>query len=1137
MLTLSQRDDAYNIPSDQKPNRSMNSPTNSAKGVLVFRFSLLVLILLTFLLQTSYGLGVYTEANRRALNSRRIEVKPFTLIPLTATSNGQENNVTTRKQQSKSTSRSRRYDPDSRELNQKIVQCTDAPSLLKVLQNAGITKRAAGGVLNSVNFSTSFHRLARHSVGKQEMRAQILADPRFALLLASLAEAIQENQFQSREISNIGWALAKLRLPPPSIVMPMADQNDTLMQMTACAMQIRKEVVEMATKRRNGQQDAEVTWIPVLSKLSGHILDHIGFMAEAACRKKVGRAFQMQEYANLLWSWSTASRVDPSKFDVVLKQMMLQQQKDLEKPNAIDDLQPQEWSNSLWAIATAQLDDLEVYVELLEFVAKLMESYPEFCDRFKPQEMSNTVWSLATLLSLTHKNQPNEEINIANRRREDQAALSIIRSAASYITRMGTTAFKSQELSNSAWAMATMGFGIGPSIAEPSVNSNYVVLGSRDPDGDREMMRDALLEIVRSSIPLLPRFRAQELNNLAWSIARLVDGDFVKSQPHLQLVLDGIGQQLSNERRFITSQDIGTTLWSLATLEVVNKSLYRALAARLEPSKVHTYKPQELSNTVWALATADIQVGSECDAFDTSLVPESLRPTIRDPAVLTFAMAAKELMRRPHEFKTQEIKDVLWSFAKIGIRHPQLFKFVAQHIVGVEDENDPNFIPRGFDDFSAQGLGNMALSYARHSQLAADVGDRLKASSALAASNGRLAVYTTSYLDVGETLLHRLFNELADAYLRNQMLQRCKPQDLANSAWAFAVLGLQHTAFMEEIKKELSNRTSRYIGGEINGMTQVKGQEAANVLWALATLNIPAGGLIRSVTPFIQAICQGRNKEITAVSIANTFKRQELANTAWACAVFGEYPPKLMDILYTGLLGSTTDEDAMFMAEIHGDDGLQPQAIMTLLYVQAALDLSDNKRKKSLPANFPEGWKQIAPSRSDHMTDTFDELNLSTSKMQRAVSSAFSRIGFHHVEEHIITMEEMAHNHGINFAPKSVEILSIDIADVDQKIAIEVDGPAHFVAHIDGDIQEEEEGRGYTKVKKGKLEYQYMWTGERHVINGPTALKQRLLCSLGWKVIPVPFWEWFELKGDEMAENDYCAKILRQAPSVRLRNT
>ena len=1098
-------------------------------------------ILLTSLLHTSNGLGLYTEAHRRALQSRRthIGVSPFTA--LSSTTDGRENTVaksnSRSKQQSKFTSSNRKYqsqrpDSDSVLFNQKIVQCNDAISILKVLEDASITKPAAGGVLNSVNFSTAFHRLARHSVGKQEMRAQILADPRFALLLASLGEALQDRQFQSkqisREISNIGWALAKLRLPPPSSVVPMADESETLQHLTACATQIRNEVVDMATKRRNGEPDADATWIPVLSKLSGHILDKIGFMTKATCRKKGGRPFQMQEYANLLWAWSTASRADPGIFDVVVGQMMSQQQQDMKKPDAVENLRPQEWSNSVWAVATAQLDSLDNHVPFLELVAHLMETYPSFCDSFKPQEMSNTVWSVATLLSLTHKQSPTQETDIANRRREDQAALSIIRSAASYITRGGTSTFKSQELGNSAWAMATLGFGLSTNANEPPASNNYVVVETNDPAGDQDMMHSALLEIVSSSIPILQKFRSQELNNLAWSIARLVDGRFVESQPSLQFVLNGIGQQLSSERRNISSQDISTTLWSMATLEVVNESLYRALTSRLDPNKGHSYKPQELSNTLWALATAEIQIETERDAFDTSLVPESIRPKIRDPVVLAFATAGRELMRRPEQFKTQEIKDVLWSFSKIGIRHPQLFKSVAQHIIG-GNKNDPNSFPRGFDGFSAQGLGNTAWSYARQGQLGADVADRLKAS-ALAGSNGRLIVYKTIFNDVGETLLHRFFAALAEADLRifNQ-LERCKPQDLANSAWAFAVLGLKHTAFMGALKKELMHRTSRYVRGEATGATQFKSQEVANLLWALATLNIPAGDLIRSVTPYIRATCQGRNKEITAASVANAFKRQELANMAWACAVFGEYPPELMDVLYTGLVGSTPDEDPLYMAQIYGDEGLQSQAVMTLIYVQAALDLSDSKQKKSLPLTFPEDWKQLSPSRNDHMTDTFDELNLSTSKMQRAVSNAFSRIGFHHVEEHVITMEEMANNHGINFAPKPIEMLSIDIANVEQKIAIEVDGPAHFVARIDGDIEEKDEETGYSKAIKGKLEYQFVWTGERHEINGPTALKQRLLCSLGWKVIHVPFWEWAQLRGEETAENDYCAKILEHA--------
>ena len=39
-------------------------------------------------------------------------------------------------------------------------------------------------------------------------------------------------------------------------------------------------------------------------------------------------------------------------------------------------------------------------------------------------------------------------------------------------------------------------------------------------------------------------------------------------------------------------------------------------------------------------------------------------------------------MRRPFQFKPQETKDVLWSFSKIGLRHPSLFRAVAKHLVG-----------------------------------------------------------------------------------------------------------------------------------------------------------------------------------------------------------------------------------------------------------------------------------------------------------------------------------------------------------------------------------------------------------------------------------------------------------------------
>jgi len=46
-----------------------------------------------------------------------------------------------------------------------------------------------------------------------------------------------------------------------------------------------------------------------------------------------------------------------------------------------------------------------------------------------------------------------------------------------------------------------------------------------------------------------------------------------------------------------------------------------------------------------------------------------MRPTkemiLNDPITECFAVVASEAMRRPFDFKDQELKDVLWSFSKV----------------------------------------------------------------------------------------------------------------------------------------------------------------------------------------------------------------------------------------------------------------------------------------------------------------------------------------------------------------------------------------------------------------------------------------------------------------------------------------
>jgi RAP domain len=93
-------------------------------------------------------------------------------------------------------------------------------------------------------------------------------------------------------------------------------------------------------------------------------------------------------------------------------------------------------------------------------------------------------------------------------------------------------------------------------------------------------------------------------------------------------------------------------------------------------------------------------------------------------------------------------------------------------------------------------------------------------------------------------------------------------------------------------------------------------------------------------------------------------------------------------------------------------------------------------------------------------------------------------------------------------------VLSIDIANIDMKVAIEVDGLYHFMVCIDS---------SYSKVSN----YTGMGTTvSGYQANGRTMLKRRLLKFIGWTVLTVPYWEWHAMRGDYGKEEDYCHSLL-----------
>lgn len=339
-----------------------------------------------------------------------------------------------------------------------------------------------------------------------------------------------------------------------------------------------------------------------------------------------------------------------------------------------------------------------------------------------------------------------------------------------------------------------------------------------------------------------------------------------------------------------------------------------------------------------------------------------------------------------------------------------------------------------------------------------------------------------------------------------------------------AVLGFRHQPYLEAIDRELGERTKAYAKGKKTSMTSFKGQEMANLLWALAIFDYDVHDLESAVAPFVIDSTVGSAEDIKPASIAHAFKRQELANIAWSCAVFGVYPPDLMKYLYCGLVGGGgvgEQYDSSDLNKCFADGGLQGEAIMSLIYLQLAMEQEKAGNGLCLPEGFPDDWGEQSLSPGD-LSDTTMELRLSTSRLQEDVSAAFHRIGFDHVDEHIITAADLLENQGMAISPRYQEVISIDIANLESQIAIEVDGPAHYVADIETVPME----GGRSQVVRGRLEYIFKMSGERHRINGPTALKNRLLEQHGWRSINIPFWEWYDLDGDQASEDAYCRQLL-----------
>jgi len=259
-------------------------------------------------------------------------------------------------------------------------------------------------------------------------------------------------------------------------------------------------------------------------------------------------------------------------------------------------------------------------------------------------------------------------------------------------------------------------------------------------------------------------------------------------------------------------------------------------------------------------------------------------------------------------------------------------------------------------------------------------------------------------------------------------------------------------------------------------LNEFNSQDLANTVWAFATAGVEAPQLFEGIA----AETGSRLKE---------FNSQNLANMAWAFATAGVEAPELFEAIAAEAVSRLNEFDSQGLANIAWAlacfnclDLMSVEALLRrLAEVSAALcDVSLSQLHQFvlfLRMNHAElVSRYLSASELARLRMAFTSSPVRPSSFQREVSAALGQLGWTHEFEHV-----------------TEDGLSLDLAQSSSRLAIEVDGPSHYLRNP---------ARG-------------CW-----VENGATRLKSRLLRGLGWKVTRIPFFEWDSLT-TETAKRTY----------------
>ena len=303
-----------------------------------------------------------------------------------------------------------------------------------------------------------------------------------------------------------------------------------------------------------------------------------------------------------------------------------------------------------------------------------------------------------------------------------------------------------------------------------------------------------------------------------------------------------------------------------------------------------------------------------------------------------------------------------------------------------------------------------------------------------------------------------LFDAIAAEVVRRG-LGGFKEQDLSNTAWAFATVGRAAPELFDAISAEVVPR----------GLGRFNEQALSITAWAFATAGRAAPALFDAISA-----------EVVRRGLVG-FKEQNLSNTAWAFATAGRATPELFDAISAEVVrrgfGGFNEQElsntawAYAVTNPPSADTLfgTPSFTTQCAHFETSFSRSNLSQLHQWSLWREERgalWSRLPASLQQACRNAFLEREGKPSQLQSDVAREIrSRSRVAHVEE-----EYRCETSGY-----SIDVL-VTLKD-GERIAVEVDGPSHFIGHSQQPT-------------------------------GATLLKHHQLRHLGWRLETVPYWEW-----------------------------